>query len=689
MNSVFAKIRRYIPEALILIISSFFLLYQLFFQPSLGWDYPTYIISFKQVNGLFFRGSVYGNSILFTFAQILSIITFSTNPEIIFKTTIFLIYIALIITCYYLSKIIMNLSNGRNDTNDNRVSYYLKKFSIILLFVFSPYTLFLTTLYRQLTFTLFLFLFIVFQMKFWSNNEKWRTQIKFLILSVISLFFMNVSSVIASVFIVILYLFPLIIHKFWKENQKIYLKKTIYYYGSLLLTFILSDVFSYFSFYNPQNVHSHLSPASGPIILVLRTFPSIFNYIFSGNILNQYIAVYFVHILLLGLCLLSLKIKSKLTTKKLEKMFNLTLLILMWILIFYSVIIGDSNSQERGGYPFSLFYLWGGWLILILTLTQNKNISVKERIIQLICKMTIIVILIMDLALEIIQILFTNIAINPTSFPVVRIQIILVIPLAIIGCINIRSDNLNQIKNKNLFVTVTIGLVILIHMIITKSFTPFEIFFQIKSLSPVLIILIWLVITGTLIDKDLILKMMNKLNYRKISFKFLDKKSIKTTINYVSILALFINIIFYTILAFGLPPVIENHEADFVMTIENITPENSTLFLSPHQYTWFEMKTSNQYNLISLTTISTYFYAGGYNESNLPIVEAMLTFLETPTNLTFDIFKTTYNDSFYLWISFSDRYLSFIPIGGIDEISNFLDLIIVDEEQNNYLLFYE
>ncbi len=659
-----------------LVISELLIFYLIFLQLPLGWDYPMYIKTLNGMVSIFSNDIVIRNSILFTPAYIIKSI-FNLSSLFAFNLTIFL-YLSLI------NILSLNIINSIINSFKVYIGYSPKhiKFIIPLSYIalnFYPYNLLLYNLYRQIALIFFFYLCIYLQLKFLNSND-YHNRVKILLITlyITSLTFLNLTSIMVIFSLIFLILISI---EITQMSNKFYTQKNLFanlFLFSPFISFLFADIIAYNFFYTGNNPEAYFSSISyGVFNLIYTVNPIVRTY----NLIIQYFLIYFIYTIIVSFIFLSYKYELFKFINLKKKLIDISIVVIFLFIYFNSIFFGDSSSQERGGFPFSLFFIWGGWIYLPFIFIKTQHISSKVssslHIIpfELTSKITILIYLVINYLIELIQIL---VFFGPgrTIFPIARVHMLLIYPLLFLSIINmlVLKKYYFQIKViKSLIIGGIIGTYALASsLIVNNSLSLYLAYFSLKNLNSVfhLILLFFILI---------IILLKIPIEIEKI------RKIIKQIFVPLFILCLISQSSIFLVTSISLPPTFEDHEYDFMENeLYPNLPRNSNLALIPTQYIWVNLYYEDYWALFSITNISSYEYNAGYKDDNVDAVNLLIKFLENPNETNYQNIMNSFNNT-YLWVTESERYRSFVNID-IEKITDFMTIVYYKNQ--NYLLYF-
>ncbi len=671
-----------------------------------GWDFPVYLNTvYNSMQSPFSQSYPIRNSILYTFIFILDNF-FVKDPILSLKIIIFLISILTIVSLIIFSKQISN--------HENKFKFKNIFTLLIIFYLFSPLFLELSVLYKQYILMLFFLssLICVFQIfsKFDINSLK-TNFLKFICLSLL-LTLSNLSSVLSLITTLSLLFLPIafLLKKSEEISKRKVLNFVFIYAGIFYFSIILSDLFAFFTFQNELSHLSMLSPYSYSFyvgiarilesigIVINQLNPLLVVSIFSFIIIFLFITLFYL--------LLYLRINHKIDFSKKLIYFTISMFLLHLLL---SLIFINERGDAYPGYQFSFYYLWGGFFTvhLLLYKSENKNQQNSSLIENgfLIIISFLFVILNMMKILQVIGggsfLLKPGISMTEEyiAFPLGRIYLFLLIPFSVLAMYKIKKIESFKEYFVNIVVTYILISIILLIQIPYSYITNFQIYEiyrevnQINRLTRVSILIVLLIIPNKSIFGNILKKLSNKMNlfknignrmvtfFKKISNKmnYSEKKFVyKGLVSFIII----IQVVSTIGIAIGLPPVIQDHELQFIEQIDTILEDNTTIAVAYHQTQWFKLFVKTNCSVLSLN-----LYPKEISESS-QATNLTLDFIYNPSNDTLtdilDIVETT----LYIWISNNPRYMFYAPYD-LAKLLEFKEPILIDVSENNYLFCYE
>ncbi len=667
-------------SVVVLICLVYSLLITIIWNPK-GWDFPVYLnIIYNLMQSPFTQQNPIFNSIFFTLIYFFdhSIVH---DPILSFKIVVFLISVFYTISLIILSKVLYKKEISTKH-----------KYVLMLLFfffIFSPIYLSLMSLYRQFLLILFNLLSVICIFQIYTKFEK-KHDIKSVSLELFFLLLLTLLSNLTSTLslittIALMFVFPTVLLLNSNKNGEI--KKKIF---KLILIFsfvfffsiVIGDLLSLLLFNNPV---SSLSPFSYAFFTGIKGVFGIIGITISDSfeflIISIVAFLLFICLNLFSYIILNVKTKRKIDFKKGVFYFLLSMFILQ---LFLSILFENERGLDYPGYQFSLFFIWGGMVITYTVLYNFKKKFQDASNYDMTMYVFLIYILLPANIIRIFQLiaggefLFGNT--GGLAFPISRIHWFLIIPLSILAIKKILTLESHLMFFMKFIITYfIIGIIILTQIPIEYivNLDMLMIYRELNSLSKPIRAVIW----GFLIvipNLNIPNRFLNKESKFSRNYKILNKKQVFKIL--VNILILF-QIVSTFGIAIGLPPVIQDHELQFIKQIDPILEDNDTIAVAYHKTQWFILTAETNCTVIQLCSRPRTPYETSYEG------ELILEFIQSPTNQTLEPIFTYLDSSFYIWISTNPRYMHYAPYN-LTNMIDFQTFLLVDSTENNFLFYY-
>ncbi len=646
-----------------------------------GWDFPVYLNAvYNQMQTPFTHADPIFNSVFFTLIYFFDH-TMVNDPILSFKIVIFLISVFYNISLIFLSRMLFK----KEENSKHKYVFML----LFCFFVFSPIYLALMSLYRQFLLILFNLLSFICIFRIYSKLEK-NYEIKSTYLELGFLFILSVLSNLTSTLslistIALMFVLPIMLlinSNKNKENKPKIFKSILVFSLINFISILTSDLLSLLIFANSISI---LSPFSYALFTAIKGVFGIIGITISESFefltTSITIFLFFAFLILFSYIVLKVKVKRKFDSKKLVFYILIFLFILQLLL---TIIFANERGLDYPGYQFSLFFLWGGMIITYIVLYNFKKGYQEASSYDMIMYVLMILILLPANIIRIFQLIaggtFLLGSTGVLAFPIHRIHWFLIIPLAIIAVKKIQTlDSHMMFFAKFIITYLIIGITILSQVPIEYivNLNMLMIYRELNNLSKPIRAVIWcflIIIPNLNIPK----KFLNKDSKFSKSFINLKEK------NVFKILVVFLIIFQFgtTIgIAIGLPPVIQEHEKQFIELIDTILDDNKTIAVSYHQTQWFILITEANCTVIQLQSRPR------TADETSPEGELILEFILLPSNLTIEPIFTYLNTSFYIWISTNPRYMHYAPYN-LTELVMFETPILQDDTEDNFLFYY-